>query len=139
MLRPEDACRKRFSWFLGLNQKLQKCVNLVDLVKSLQTSIYDLLAKFGVDTAENGPLKVCQKFLNLRESVPQKLEKKFKKHRSQVSSIEDAAQSGVEIANAHHVITSAISNGSLPTEDAERVRCFACFFPLMKMDRKGVC
>ena len=39
----------------------QKCVNLVDLVKSFQTSIYYLLRKFGVDTAENGPLKVYQK------------------------------------------------------------------------------
>ena len=34
--------------------------NLVDLVKSFQTNIYDLLAKFGFDTAENGPLEVCQ-------------------------------------------------------------------------------
>ena len=35
-------------------------VNLVDLVKSFQTSNY-LLAKFGIDTAESRPLKVCQK------------------------------------------------------------------------------
>ena len=50
--------------------KAQKCVNLVDLDKSFQTSFerdsYSneyLLAKIGVDTAENGPLKltVCQK------------------------------------------------------------------------------
>ena len=40
--------------------EVQKCENLVDLVKSFQTSIYYLLAQFGVDTAENGPLKVCQ-------------------------------------------------------------------------------
>ena len=39
---------------------VQKCVNLVDLVKSFQTSIYFLLAKFGVDTAENGSLEVCK-------------------------------------------------------------------------------
>ena len=54
-------------------------VNPVDLVKSFlnllfesdsysnehlaTTSIYYLLAKLGVDTAENGPLKVCQKSL----------------------------------------------------------------------------
>ena len=46
---------------------VQKHVNLVDLVKSFQTSIYYfslfttkvVLAKFGVDTAEKGPLKVC--------------------------------------------------------------------------------
>ena len=36
-----------------------ECVNLVGLVKSVQTSIH--LAKFGVDTAENELLKVCQK------------------------------------------------------------------------------
>ena len=40
---------------------MQKCLNLVDLVKSFQTSIYYLLAKIGVDTAENGPLKGCHK------------------------------------------------------------------------------
>ena len=58
---------------------MQKCisVNLVDLVKSfqtglIQTGIYYLLAKFGVDTAENGPLKVCQK-------ISQKLEQKLEK------------------------------------------------------------
>ena len=37
---------------------MQKHVNLVDLVKSFQTSIYYLLATFGVDTAENEPLKL---------------------------------------------------------------------------------
>ena len=61
--------------------KCKSCisVNLVDLVKSLQTSIYYLLAKFGVDTllfenrttsdsdsdtAENEPLRVSQKKAN---------------------------------------------------------------------------
>ena len=44
------------------------CVNLVDLVKSFQTSTYYLLAKIGVDTAENGPLKVCQNNLNLSKT-----------------------------------------------------------------------
>ena len=44
-----------------------KYANIVDLVKSFQKSIYVyssiyLLAKFGVDTAENGPLKVCKKW-----------------------------------------------------------------------------
>ena len=39
-------------------------VNLVDPVKSFQTSIYYLLAKFSFDTAENGPLKVCPKLGN---------------------------------------------------------------------------
>ena len=47
---------------------VQKCVhvNLVDLVlvKNFQTSIYYLLGKIGVDTAENGPLKVCQNLAN---------------------------------------------------------------------------
>ena len=60
-LRPEDACKKRFSWFFYWIPNVQKRVNLVDLVKSFQTSIYYLLAKFGFDTAENEPLKVCQK------------------------------------------------------------------------------
>ena len=40
---------------------MQTCVNLVDLVKSFQTSISYLLANIGVDTAENEPLKVCKK------------------------------------------------------------------------------
>ena len=58
---------------------MQKRVNLVDLVKSFQTSIYMylvlftsiyyLLAKFGFDTAENGPLKVCQKLANSWKKV----------------------------------------------------------------------
>ena len=48
---PDDASQKRFSWFSDrIIQKVQKCVNLVDLVKSFQTSIYYLLAKFGIDT-----------------------------------------------------------------------------------------
>ena len=40
---------------------MQKHVTLVDLVKSFQTRIYYSLEKFGVDTAENGPLKVYRK------------------------------------------------------------------------------
>ena len=90
-LRPEDACQKRFSWFSDWSPKVQKCVNylifnfgsflpkdarvnLVDLVKSFQCPFFSikpdpysneyLLAKFGVDTAENGPLKVFQKLAN---------------------------------------------------------------------------
>ena len=48
-------------FFFGIHssdarERKQKCVNLVDLVKSFQTSI----AKFGFDTAENKPLKICQ-------------------------------------------------------------------------------
>ena len=35
---------------------VQKYVDLVDLVKSFQTSVY--LQKIGVDTAENDPLNV---------------------------------------------------------------------------------
>ena len=37
---------------------MQKHATLGDLVKSFPTSIYHSLAKFGVDTAENEPLKV---------------------------------------------------------------------------------
>ena len=40
--------------------KVQNCVNLVGLVKGFQTTIYYLLVTLGVDTAGNGPLKVCQ-------------------------------------------------------------------------------
>ena len=47
MLRPDDACQKRFSWFLDWIPKLQKCVNLVGLVKRFRTS--NLLAKLGFD------------------------------------------------------------------------------------------
>ena len=50
---------------------MQKRVNLVDLVKSFQTSIYlyyyELLANFGVDTAKNGPLKVSQHLAKTRK------------------------------------------------------------------------
>ena len=35
---------------------MQKCVNLVDLVKSFQASIYYLVARFGFDTAQNSPV-----------------------------------------------------------------------------------
>ena len=63
--------RKRLTKF-GWNFEcwaVQKGVNLVDLVKSFQTSIYYLLTKFGVDTAglptsqpaENEPLKSLPK------------------------------------------------------------------------------
>ena len=43
---------------------VQKHVNRVDLVKSFQKILNSneyILAKIGVDKAENGPLKVCQK------------------------------------------------------------------------------
>ena len=65
MLRPDDACQKRFSWFSDWIPKVQKSINLVDLVKSFHTSIYYLLfsfdyllAKIGVDKAVSEPLKV---------------------------------------------------------------------------------
>ena len=45
------------------------CTNLVDLVKNFQTSIFYLLAKIGVDTAENGPLKVCEKVATSKKKV----------------------------------------------------------------------
>ena len=46
----------RFSWFFYWIPKVQRDVNLIDLVKSFQTNIF--FAKIGVDTAENEPLKV---------------------------------------------------------------------------------
>ena len=49
---------------------VQKYADLVDLVKSFPTSIYYLLAKIGVDTAENEPLKVWRKFQFIIHSPP---------------------------------------------------------------------
>ena len=53
-------CLTKFSRHFDFGA-VQKYVNLVDLVKSFQTSISYLLSKIGFDTADNGPLKVCQK------------------------------------------------------------------------------
>ena len=51
--------RNGFSWFSDWNPKVQKHVNLVELVESFQKNILKLfLAKFGVDTQENEPYKV---------------------------------------------------------------------------------
>ena len=57
-------CLTKFSRIVECGA-VKKCVNLisvnlVDLVKSFQTSSYYLLTNFGFDTAENGDLKVCQ-------------------------------------------------------------------------------
>ena len=66
-LRPEDACQKRFSWFSDWSPKVQKCVNLPKTHKCKscrsrqELSNEHLLAKFGFDTAENEPLKICKK------------------------------------------------------------------------------
>ena len=52
-----------FMVFLLDSKGAQACINLGDLVESFLTSIQyldSLLAKIGFDTAENGPLKVCQ-------------------------------------------------------------------------------
>ena len=59
------TCLTKFSRIVECGA-VQKCVNLVDLVKSFQEY---LLAKFGVDTAENGPLS----------KISQKLEQKLQK------------------------------------------------------------
>ena len=47
---------------------MQKSVNLANLIKSFQTSIFYLFAKIGVDTAENEPVKVCQKLANRQKN-----------------------------------------------------------------------
>ena len=47
-------------------------MNLVDLVKSFQTSIYYLLAKFSFDTAENESLKICQKLAKSQKKSQKK-------------------------------------------------------------------
>ena len=59
MLRPEDACQERISWFSNWNPKVQKRVNFARSRQELSNEY--LLAKFGVDAAENGRLKVYQK------------------------------------------------------------------------------
>ena len=52
-------------------QKVQKHVNLVDLVRASDPNSNEyLLAKFGVDTAENEPLKVWRKFQFIFHSPP---------------------------------------------------------------------
>ena len=56
----KQKCLTESAWNFAI-AAVQRNINLIDLVKSYQTSIYYLLAKLGVDTAENGPLKVCQK------------------------------------------------------------------------------
>ena len=66
VFRPDDACQKGFSWFPDWIQKVQKCIK-THKYKSCRSrqelSREYLLANIGVDTAENGPLKVCQKLL----------------------------------------------------------------------------
>ena len=44
-------------------------VNLEDLVKSFQTSIYNLLANIGFDTVESGPLKVSPKIVKPSKTI----------------------------------------------------------------------
>ena len=39
VFRPDAASQKRFSWFPDLIQKVQRKVNLLDLVKSFPTSM----------------------------------------------------------------------------------------------------
>ena len=53
-------------------KKKEKYVNLVDLVKSFPASYSNeyLLAKVGVDTAENEPLKVWRKIQFIIHSPP---------------------------------------------------------------------
>ena len=59
-----ERCRSVFHGFSIGFQRCNKCVNLLDLVKSFHTSIYYLVAKIGFDTAENEPLGVCRKLAN---------------------------------------------------------------------------
>ena len=49
---------------------MQKHVNLLDLVKKILTSIYHLLAKIDVDTAENEPIKLLREVTNLEAKKP---------------------------------------------------------------------
>ena len=66
VLRP-DACPQCFSWFFNWIPKVQKCVDLCKSCRSRQELSNEYLpAKFGFDTAENEPLKVCQKLAKTR-------------------------------------------------------------------------
>ena len=49
-----------FGSFLPKDASVKTHVNIADLVKSFLTSVYYLFAKFGFDTAENEPCKVCR-------------------------------------------------------------------------------
>ena len=77
VFRPEDACKKRFSWSSDWNPKVQKYSFLPKTHKCtscrsrkfsneyLLLSIYMyLLANIGFDISENGPLKVCHQLGN---------------------------------------------------------------------------
>ena len=60
--------REKMLTIFGWNFEIwavQKYAYLVDLVKSFPTSIYLVLAKIGVDTAENEPSKFGGKFKSL--------------------------------------------------------------------------
>ena len=78
-------CLTKFSRILECGA-VQKCANLVDLVKSFQTSIYYLLAKFGVDTAENGPLKARQKLAKNQKKIRKKFRTTQAEHKAQGSA-----------------------------------------------------
>ena len=66
---------QRFSWFFNWIPKLQTCVNLVDLVKRFQTSIYTLVftckisRRFSRERASQSFPKICQKLEKIRKSI----------------------------------------------------------------------
>ena len=61
-----EVCPKRFSWFFMVFQLDSKGAKVGQSCRSRQELSNEyLLAKFGVDTAENGPLKVCQKLAKI--------------------------------------------------------------------------
>ena len=65
VFRPDDACQKRFSWFPDWSQKVQTCVNLLDLVKSFQTSIsLKIWRRYSRARASQCLLKFFQKLEN---------------------------------------------------------------------------
>ena len=82
MFRPEYACQKRLSWFSDWNLKVQKCANLVDLVKSFSLFL-NLL--FEPDSHSNEYLMfTCKWGRYSRERASQSLQKVRKKVRKNI-------------------------------------------------------
>ena len=70
----EDACQKRFSWFFYWIPKMQKFLNLVDLVKSFPTSIF--LSIYLQNLASIHPRTSLSRFAKNQPKVRKRVNKK---------------------------------------------------------------